>query len=489
MSWLGIDIGTSGVKAVLVDDAGAVAAQTQAPLAVDRPHPLWSEQQPDDWWSATHAAVRALPADLRAQVAGIGLSGQMHGAVLLGADDRPLRPAILWNDGRSAAQCTALESEVPTLRTITGNAAMPGFTAPKLRWVREQERDIFADTAKVLLPKDYVRLRLTGDHVSDMSDSAGTLWLDTTARAWSTVMLDACELAERHMPRLVEGNQVSGQLTAQAADALGLPQVPVAGGGGDNAAGAIGVGVTEPGQGFLSLGTSGVIFVVSEGYAPNPAQGVHAFCHALPDRWHQMAVILSAASALDWAVNATGFTDVTSALVAAEALGDGADVPLFLPYLSGERTPHNNPDASGVLFGLRHYHGPAHIVRAALEGVAFALADGADALRAVGTPVDVLTAIGGGARSAFWGRILASALDCRLDYRVGAEVGPALGAAHLARMAVTGEDPTRVCIAPSLDFSISPCHLLADTLAPRRALYRQLYLDLAPRFTSSREST
>lgn len=477
--WLGIDIGTSGVKAVLVDDAGAVATQAQAPLAVDRPHPLWSEQDPDDWWAATQVAVGALPADLRAQVAGVGLSGQMHGAVLLGADDRPLRPAILWNDGRSAAQYEALEAEVPTLRTITGNAAMPGFTAPKLRWVRDHEPAVFAATTKVLLPKDYVRLMLTGETVSDMSDSAGTLWLDTAARAWSPVMLEACGLQERHMPRLVEGSEVSGQLIAKVAEALGLPQVPVAGGGGDNAAGAVGVGVTEPGQGFLSLGTSGVIFVVSDGYATNPAQGVHAFCHALPERWHQMAVILSAASALDWAAAMVGFGDVATALTAAEALGDAADLPVFLPYLSGERTPHNDPEASGVLFGLRHDHGPAHLVRAALEGVAFALADGAEALRAVGTKVDALTVIGGGARSSFWGRILATALNCRLDYRTGAEVGPALGAAHLARMAVTGGYAASVCIAPPLNQSIDPDAALADQLASRRMIYKQLYPILA----------
>ncbi len=482
--WLGIDIGTSGVKAVLIDDDGALMGQASAGLSVERPRPLWSEQDPNDWWRATQQAVLSLPADKRAAVRGVGLSGQMHGAVLLGKDDSILRPAILWNDGRSSEQCRALAATVD-VEAITGNIAMPGFTAPKALWVREHEPEIFAATTTILLPKDFVRLRMTGDKASDLSDSAGTLWLDTGARRWSCAMLEACGLDERHMPQLHEGSDLSGMLTNAAAAALGLPVVPVAAGGGDNAAGAIGVGVTEPGQGFLSLGTSGVIFTVSDGYAPNSARAVHSFCHALPGRWHQMAVVLSAASALDWVVRVAGFVDVTTALTAAEALGHDADVPIFLPYLSGERTPHNDPAATGTLTGLTHDHGPAHLVRAALEGVAFALADGADAVRAAGTTIDALTVIGGGERSGYWGKILATALGCRLDYVEDGSVGPARGAALLARIAVTGEAADIVCKSAPPTGSIAPDPGLGVGLSTRRARFVELYPAIKSRSESA----
>jgi xylulokinase len=408
----------------------------------------------------------------------------MHGAVLLGADDRVLRPAILWNDGRSHAECAALEAAEPRSRDITGNIAMPGFTAPKLLWVRTHEPDIFARTAKVLLPKDHVRLRLTGDHASDMSDSAGTLWLDVAARRWSDAMLAACGLIERHMPRLHEGSEPAGRLRAEVASELGLPQVPVAAGGGDNAAGAVGAGVVASGDAFLSLGTSGVVFAVSDGFAPNTAQAVHAFCHALPGRWHQMAVILSAASCLDWAARLAGFADVPAALAAAEASTAG-DVPIFLPYLSGERTPYNDPHAKGLLFGLTHGTDGGALVRGVLEGVAFALADGADALRAAGTRLDALSVIGGGSRSPFWGSILAAALCARLEYRGGADVGPALGASRLARMAVTGEAADGVCRPGQLQDVAEPGPGLVECLAPRRALFRRLYADLKPAFAEA----
>jgi xylulokinase len=283
----------------------------------------------------------------------MGLSGQMHGAVLLDATDRVLRPAILWNDGRAGAECAELERIEPRSRALTGNLAMPGFTAPKLLWVRRHEPEVFAATARVLLPKDYVRLRLTGEHVSDLSDSAGTLWLDVGARRWSEPMLAACGLTPAHMPRLVEGSEPGGALTPVAAAELGLPAgVIVAGGGGDNAAGAVGVGAIAPGQGLVSLGTSGVIFLAGDRFAPATDRAVHAFCHALPERWHQMAVILSAASALDWVSRLTGFSNVGAAVSAAE--GHEGEAPVFLPYLSGERTPHNDPGASGVFFGLDH---------------------------------------------------------------------------------------------------------------------------------------
>lgn len=471
--YLGIDIGTSAVKAVICNDEGRIVASAQSPLSLSHPRPLWSEQPPEAWWDASRHAILQLPAVLRAEIAAVGLAGQMHGAVLLDARHRVLRPAILWNDGRSGVECRELERRVPALRRITGNVAMPGFTAPKLLWVAAHEPAIMAAVAHVLLPKDYVRLRLTGDLASDCSDSAGTLWMDVGARRWSEEVLEACGLGIAQMPRLREGNSLTGQVSAVAAAELGLPQVPVAAGAGDNAAAAISVGAINPGQGFLSLGTSGVIFAVSDGFAPNPADGVHAFCHALPGRWHQMAVILSAAAALDWAWRIAGFADAAAAIAAAEALPPDGDGPVFLPYLAGERTPHNNPDASAVLAGLRLAHGPAHIVRAALEGVALALADGADALRAAGTSLDRLRAVGGGARSRYWLRLVAAAAGVRLDALADEAVGPALGAARLAQAALTGDNHA-LSVAPPLADEIHPEPDLVAHMAARRSRFRAL---------------
>ncbi|WP_431860672.1 xylulokinase [Azospirillum sp.] len=484
--YLGIDLGTSGVKAVLVDDAQALVAQATAPLEASRPHPLWSEQDPADWWSATQGAVGQLraahPEAMRA-VRGVGLSGQMHGATLLDRADRVLRPAILWNDGRSGAECAELERRVPDLRALTGNRAMPGFTAPKLLWVAAHEPEIFAATAKVLLPKDYLRLRMTGDHASDLSDSAGTLWLDVGQRAWSPAVLAATGLTEAHMPRLHEGSQPTGALRAEVAAEWGVPPgVPVAAGAGDNAAGAVGVGVVAPGSAFLSLGTSGVIFVSGERFAPNPERGVHAFCHALPGRWHQMSVMLSAASCLTFAAHLTGATDEAALLRDAEGHSGDLGALVFLPYLSGERTPHNDPHAKGVFFGLTHDTGRGALARAVLEGVAFAFADGLEVLEEAGGRVERLLVIGGGARSALWGRILTSALGRPLDYPAGGEVGPAFGAARLARLAVTGEDPAAVCRPLEVRRTVEPDAGLAASMAGRRRLFRRLYADLKAAF-------
>ncbi|HYG86688.1 MAG TPA: xylulokinase [Azospirillum sp.] len=484
--YLGIDLGTSGVKAVLIDDDQRLVGQATAALEVSRPHPLWSEQDPDAWWAATNQAVAGLRAahpQALGAVRGIGLSGQMHGATLLDARDRVLRPAILWNDGRSGAECTELERRVPTLRTITGNRAMPGFTAPKLLWVAAHEPEIFAATAKVLLAKDYLRLRMTGDHASDMSDSAGTLWLDVGRRVWSDAVLAATGLSEGHMPRLYEGSQPTGTLRGEVAAEWGVPPgAVVAAGAGDNAAGAVGVGVVSPGAAFLSLGTSGVIFVSGDRFALNPERGVHAFCHALPGRWHQMSVMLSAASCLTFAARLTGAADEAALLREAEGLPGDIGGLVFLPYLSGERTPHNDPHAKGVFFGLTHDTGRAALARAVLEGVAFAFADGLEVLEEAGGRVERLLVIGGGARSALWGRILASVLDRPLDYPAGGEVGPAFGAARLARLAVTGEDPDAVCRPLEIRHTVEPDAELAAAMAARRRLFRRLYGDLKAAF-------
>jgi xylulokinase len=472
--FLGIDIGTSGVKAILLAADGSVQAQATAPLSVSRLHDLWSEQAPDDWCAATDAAVLQLPAALRATVLGVGLAGQMHGATLLGADDKVLRPAILWNDGRSFAECAALEAAVPDLHAITGNLAMPGFTAPKLAWVRTHEPDILAQVRTVLLPKDFVRLWMTGDKASDMSDSAGTLWLDVAKRDWSDTMLDATGLTRGHMPTLYEGTEVTGQLRADVAARWGMKAAPVAAGGGDNAAGAVGVGVMSEGDALLSLGTSGVIFVATQKFRPNPAQAVHAFCHAVPDMWHQMSVHLSAASCLDWGARLAGL-DVPGFLAAAENAGAATGPELFLPYLSGERTPHNDPHVRGALLGLDHGSDPGRITAAILEGVAFAHADGIAALREAGTQIDALSVIGGGSRSRHWGNILAAALNVQLDYLDGGDVGPALGAARLAQMAVTGASAKDVCSRPPLLHSIVPDAALAGRLAPKLEHFRAAY--------------
>jgi xylulokinase len=480
--FLGIDIGTSAVKVVLTDEAGAVAGQASAPLAVSRPQPNWSEQDPNAWWEAASAAVLALDAGLRGAVRAVGLSGQMHGATLLGRDNQPLRPAILWNDGRSGAECAAMESEFPRLPNITGNRAMPGFTAPKLRWVRTHEPDVFRQTAKVLLPKDYVRLRMTGAMASDMSDSAGTLWLDVAARAWSDEMLALTGLNRSHMPELFEGSASTGTLSAEVAAAWGMARVPVAAGGGDNAAGAVGVGVVNPGDAFLSLGTSGVLFLANSGYRPNPAGGVHTFCHALPGRWHQMSVILSAASCLDWAARLTGARDVPALLAMVEARNTPSKIEIFLPYLSGERTPHNDPDAKGVLFGLTHDSDGAAIGQAVLEGVALAFKDGLDALLDTGAELDTVTVIGGGARSRYWGRILASALGRPMVYREGGEIGPAYGAARLAQLAYGQGSIDEVCSKPKVAEVIEPDAALRDSLASKSEIYRALYPALKSSF-------
>lgn len=480
--YLGIDIGTSGVKAVVTDSAGAVVEQATAAVSVSRPRPLWSEQDPADWRRATDQAVRALSGERRAAVKAIGLAGQMHGATLLGADDRPLRPAILWNDGRSFAECAELEAAEPRSREITGNLAMPGFTAPKLLWVRKHEPGVFAAARRVLLPKDYVRLTMTGDAASDMSDAAGTLWLNVAARAWSPEMLAATGLDERAMPSLHEGPENTGVLRDEVAREWGMKPVPVAAGGGDNAAGAVGVGVTRPGDAFLSLGTSGVLFVAGDAFLPNPARAVHAFCHALPERWHQMSVMLSAASCVDWAARLAGARDAAAFIAAAEQRERMHGPEIFLPYLSGERTPHNDPHARGVLFGCDHETDAASLAQAVLEGVAFAFADGLEALAAGGGRVGSITVIGGGARSRYWRRILAAALGRPLVYRRDGDVGPAYGAAKLAQLSLGEDEPEAVLAPPEALETTEPQASDVEALAVKRSRFCAMYGALKPLF-------
>ena len=485
--YLGIDLGTSELKLLLLDDRHRIVANLGEPLTVSRPYPLWSEQAPVDWWRALDAAMQRLraaqPAALAA-VRAVGLSGQMHGAVLLDAHDAVLRPAILWNDGRSGAQCAALEAAVPTLHAVAGNLAMPGFTAPKLLWVREHEPHLFSRTARVLLPKDWLRLQLTGEYVSEMSDASGTLWLDVGARRWSEPLLAASGLTRGHMPRLVEGSEVSGRLRPALADRWGLRGgIAVAGGGGDNAASAVGVGAVRPDQGFVSLGTSGVIFLASDRFRPHPRSAMHAFCHALPGRWHQMSVMLSAASALRWARELLGLPSEAALLerVAGLTPAQRARAPLFLPYLSGERTPHNDPNAQGVLFGLSHGHDAAAIGYAVVEGVSFGLVDGWASLQAEPGSVPVLSLVGGGARSELWAQLLASALGLAMRTHAGGEAGGALGAARLAWLA-DGGDEGDVCRTAEVVREFAPDPAEAGLLAPRHARFRALYAALRYQF-------
>jgi xylulokinase len=480
--FLGIDVGTSSVKAALVDADGVCVGQASAPLTVSRPQPLFSEQDPNSWWSATVEAVRQLPGEHRAAVRALGLSGQMHGATLLSGSGEVLRPAILWNDGRSGEECRELERREPRARAITGNIVMPGFTAPKLLWVARHEPEIFARTATVLLPKDFVRLKLTGERISDLSDASGTSWLDVGRRDWSEEMLAATGLSRSHMPALVEGSAPGGTLSAEASDLLQLPRVVVAGGGGDNAATAAGAGVIRPGQAFLSLGTSGVLFVVTDRFQPNPDRAAHTFCHCLPGRWHQMSVLLSAASAFDWVAGIVGESDLKGLADRAQAAGLARGRPFFLPYLSGERTPHNDPHSRGVFFGLSSQTSATDLAVAVMEGVALAFADGLDVLTEAGSFIDEISVTGGGARFPYWGQLLAAALGRPLTYRQGGEVSAAVGAARLGRLALTGEAPQEVCRPPPIARVIEPDGTLVGLLADRRRIFQRLYRDLRQSF-------
>jgi xylulokinase len=440
MITLGIDLGTAGVKVLLLDGE-QILATASAPLTESHPVPGWSEQDPEAWWAATCVCLDRLQATQRvslAAVRAIGLSGQMHGATLLDANAGVLRPCILWDDGRSAGQCVQLEARVARLRQITGNAAMPGFTAPKLLWVREHEPEIFARTATVLLPKAWLRYRLCGQFIEDMSDASGTLWLDVAARRWSAEMLGACGLSEAAMPRLVEGNAPAGELLPRWVERWGFARSPlIAGGAGDNAAGAVGVGAVGPGDAFLSLGTSGVLWATTAGFAPCPERGVHAFCHALPETWHQMGVLLSAASCLSFWARATGRSEAQTLA----PLGDRPIAPApcwFAPYLSGERTPHNDARVRGGFLDLAADTDGVAMTQALLEGVAYAFRDARDALAAAGTRITEADLIGGGSRSAYWADVLANVLGMTLHQVEGSENGCALGAARLARMAADG---------------------------------------------------
>jgi len=475
--YLGLDLGTSGVKALLIDGDQKIIGSANGSLDVSRPHPGWSEQDPEHWVRATKEAVAGLKAKFPKELAavkGIGLSGQMHGATLLDADDKVLRPCILWNDTRSYKEAAQLDAN-PIFRKLTGNIVFPGFTAPKLAWVKNNEPEIFAKVAKVLLPKDFLRLWLTGEHISEMSDSAGTSWLDTGARKWSAELLAATDLSEKQMPSLVEGTDQAGKLRGELLSEWGMADgVVVAGGAGDNAASAIGMGTVSHGAAFVSLGTSGVLFAATDSYLPKPESAVHAFCHALPKTWHQMGVILSATDALNWHSKVSG----KAAADLVSELGDSLKAPsgvTFLPYLSGERTPHNDAVIRGAFLGLEHESSRAVLTQAVLEGVTFAIRDNLEALKSAGTQIERVTAIGGGSRSRYWLASIATSLGVPVDIPADGDFGAAFGAARLGLIAATGADPVSVCTAPKTETTIDPVAGLSEAYEAAYGRYRAAY--------------
>jgi xylulokinase len=476
--YLGLDFGTSSVKGVLIDARQKIVATASAPLKVSRPQPGWSEQNPEDWWKACNIVVKTLgkmkPRAVAA-VEGIGLSGQQHGATLLGKDDKVLRPAILWNDARSFRECEDIMTREPRAVPLSGNIPLAGYTAPKLVWVKKHEPKTFAKVAKVLLPKDYIRLRMTGEYASDMSDASGTFWLDIAKRQWSTMLLDATDMSIDQMPKLYEGTDATGRLTPAVAKSWGMPKRPVvAGGGGDNAAAACGIGAVTDNAALVSIGTSGVMFVSNDKFRPNAGRMVHAFCHAVPDTWHQMGVILSAAASLEWLAGVLG----TPAPKLTGALGTkltGPSPALFLPYLSGERTPVGDSQVRGLIMGLGHESDHKVLTHAALDAVAFAFRDSLEALKDAGTVVKRVTAVGGGSRSELWLKIIATVLGVPVDLPAAGDVGGAFGAARLGMIAATGADYRKVLTAPKTARTIKPEPKAREAYEEHYRRYVQIY--------------
>jgi len=477
--YLGIDIGTSNVKAVVVNDDQTIVASAAAPLPISRPHALWSEQNPEDWWAAvdaTVASLRQVAGVAFAAIRSIGLSGQMHGLVLLDAQGKPLRPAILHNDGRSFAEAEALNEAVPDFGRIAGVPAMPGFAAPKVLWVRKHEPEVFAKARHLLLPKDYIRFRLTGTFATDMCDGSGAVLLDSGRRQWSPEIAAACGIGMDLLPAALEGTAISGELSEAVASAWGLKAgIPVAAGAGDAAAGAIGTGAINEGDGFISMGTASQYFITRQRYQPAPEHLIHTFCHGLPGRWFQMAALLNGASCLAWVAGLLGQNDIGKLLASTEAQFTGPSPVTFLPYLTGERTPHNNPHAKGVLFGLTQSATPELVAQSVLEGVALSLADCQALLAETGPLPAAIAVTGGGSKSPFWMKILASAIGRTVLLYESGETGPAFGAARLARLAVTGEDPGAVCAKPEIAAEIEPDPSLSAAYGERLERFRALY--------------
>ncbi|MDQ3864372.1 MAG: xylulokinase [Actinomycetota bacterium] len=433
---VGLDIGTGGARAVAVDESGEVVAEASSEYPLESPHPGWSEQDPADWWEGAKDVLKQVATETEEQVAGLGLTGQMHGSVFLDSTDEVIRPALLWNDQRTHRQCEKITSAVGQERliSIAGNPALTGFQAPKIVWLRDEEPDNFGRISHVLLPKDHIRLQLTGEYATDASDAAGTLLLDMQARDWSGEILDALEIPQEWMPEVYEGPESTGVLRESVAEELGLPPgIPVAAGGGDNAAAAVGTGIVRGGLVNSSVGTSGVLFAHASEFNPDPSGRLHAFCHAVPGAYHLMGVTLSAGGSLSWWRETLG-GDYDEMVEAASGVKPGSEGLIFLPYLSGERTPHLDPNARGAFFGLTARHGPRHMTRAVMEGVIFSLRDSLQIMRGLDVPVEDVRATGGGAKSDLWRRLQADIYSTPIR-RTVADEGPAYGAALLAGVA------------------------------------------------------
>ncbi|HLB56888.1 MAG TPA: xylulokinase [Coxiellaceae bacterium] len=477
--YLGIDLGTTNLKIILVDDKLNCIATESVTLTISRPHPLWSEQNPLDWWNALNLAMKNLreknSADLK-KIKTIGFSGQQHGAVLLDEKGNVLRPAILWNDGRSGDECLELMKKIPDATQIVGSIIMPGFTAPKLLWIKKHEPDIFKKINKILLPKDYLRFIIGGDFATDLSDASSTAWLDIKKRKWSNELLAACDLTIQHMPNLFEGNEVTGKIKKEIAHAWGLNQnVKLVAGAGDNAASAISMGKINPRTAYLSLGTSATFFIACERYQPNPPLAIHTWCHAVPNYWHHIAVHLNGASNIAWWTNLLG-SNIEELLTSARKNKKLQDNNLiFLPYLSGERTPHNNPHATGAFFGMTHDTDKAAMTMAVLEGTIFGIALGYEALMQDSSiKIDEISVVGGGSKNDAWGIMFASALQKPLTYRKVRDVGSALGAAKLAWMADTKNSADTIA-DPEIEKILQPNDDLVSQYKKKFKLFKEVY--------------
>jgi xylulokinase len=488
---LGIDTSTTSSKALLIDSQGNLIAVASSPHSLQTPKPLWSEQDPREWWQAVSASIKLVleQAGVGAErIAAVGLTGQMHGLVLLDGLGNVLRPAILWNDQRTQSQCDEIHQRIGKERfiQITGNVALTGFTAPKILWVKENEPEVYAKAKHVLLPKDYIRYKLTGEYAMDKADGAGTVLFDLKSRTWSVEVLKALEIDPAWMPPVFEGPVFTGTVTEEAASVTGLKAgTPVAAGGGDQAAQAVGVGAVEPGIVGLTVGTSGVIFATTPSALVEPEGRLHAFCHAVPGMWHFMGVMLSAAGSLQWYRDSLApelsFDDL---LAEAEKAPAGSEGLLFLPYLSGERTPYPDPLARGAFIGLTLRHGRAHMTRAVLEGVSFGLKDSFTLIQNAGLgKINQVRASGGGTKGALWRQILASVLEAEL-VTVNTTEGAAYGAALLAGVGAGAwpdvQSACRSCVRITGSTQPDPSHL--QMYRKSHALYRELYPALKSSF-------
>ncbi len=497
---IGIDVGTTGAKTLLIDDRGSVVQSVTVEYPMYTPHPLWAEQDPEDWWQAT---VRSIGQALEhsqidpKEIAGIGLTGQMHGMVMLDGRGNVLRPCIMWNDQRTAPQCEWIMESVGRERflELTLNPALPGFTAPKIIWTRENEPDIYARAAKVLLPKDYIRYRLTGVYATEVSDASGTVLLAVAERTWSEQVLEALGIPAEWMPECVESPEVTGGITPEVADLTGLPVgLPVVGGAGDQAASAVGTGIVEPGLVSVTIGTSGVVFAYTATPTRDPEGRLHTFCHAVPGKWHVMGVTLSAGGSLRWVRDTLGISEKHIAALSGVdpyeiLIAEAANAPagceglIFLPYLTGERTPYPDPNARGTFFGLTLRHDKRHMVRAVMEGVAFSLRDSIELFRDLAVPIEQVRATGGGARSLVWCQILADVFGTEL-VTVNVTEGTAYGAALLAGVGtgVYGSVPEACSATVRIVDRIEPAVERRGLYDEYYSVYRSLYRALKPAF-------